>query len=147
MQTLCRLKDSTLVELQLSEHFPEITAVRMQAHLTRRAVLAEAVDKLGYQRVTEADVVEYAKLTHKDYGHWPFGSGRRFLMDPILKADPRAAVNMVGPYKDCGTVGYELGLWRDKYEDEPAKENFPLIRLHPVQLGYTLLCALVVKSA
>lgn len=146
MQHLCTLGDGTLLELNMCNLFPAPHTIHTT--ISRKEVLDEVVDRLGYTYVSEADIVAYAKQTRLDSNHWIFGNGRRFLMHPILKKDSKGElITYVGPYDDCGAHGYELGLWYAFKPEDPTKADFPRLARHPIAIAYSPLSTLVVKKA
>lgn len=144
MHELVQLKGAALVEVRLWEVFPTLPWHHL---IERDEVLREVVDTLGFQPVTEAEIAEYARLTHNDAAHWRYGEGRRFLMAPIFEDARGMRVTYRGPYPDCGTEGFELGLWRCTPPDPARPERFPQICPHPVQIAYRACAALVAKAS
>lgn len=145
MTDLIALPDRTLVEVRLWELFPVEYAKDIHAFVPRNRVLEEVVDRLGYRQVDEDDIAEYAAASRQDPSHWEKGSGRRFLMAPIIKRSGSGVVTYVGPYEDTGEHGYELGLWRTVYTEKPEDERYPQTAHHPVQVSYRVLSTLVAK--
>lgn len=146
-QELCRFDGYSLVELQPSELFPTLFAKNWFESTSAEKVRTKIVDELGYKQVSEKEIDAYARATRLNENHWRFGSGRRFLMNPIVRTDSHGEViSYCGPYSDTGDYGYEIGLWRDRREEDPKKESFPAVRPHPVAIKYRVLSRLVVKQ-